>query len=98
MIEQLDKQENIRSERDSHGRLLTGNTANPKGRPEGKTMKEFAREFLLKMDDEEKVKWLKSLGKDTVWRMAEGNPKQDTDIPSGSEVIKGFNYIKPNSK
>ena len=68
-------------------RLKKGEVANPAGRPVGKTMKEFAREFLLKMDDEEKVKWLKSLGKDIVWRMAEGNPKQDTDITSGGEKI-----------
>ena len=54
-----------------------GEVANPNGRPKGKTMKEFAREFLLKMSDDEKVSWLKSLGKDIVWRMAEGNPAQD---------------------
>lgn len=53
-------------------------TGNAKGRPKGKTMKEFARDFLLKMDDDEKVTWLKSLGKDIVWKMAEGMPKQDT--------------------
>ena len=40
--------------RDDKGRLLPGHAGGP-GRPKGKTMKEFAREFLLKMSDEEKV-------------------------------------------
>jgi ribosomal protein L31E len=57
-----------------------GEIRNPKGRPKGKTMKEFAREFLLKMSDDEKVKWLKSLGQDIVWKMAEGNPPDDITV------------------
>lgn len=39
----------------------------------------------MSMTEEEKVKWLKSLGKDIVWRMAEGNPAQD--ITSKGEHI-----------
>ena len=57
-----------------------GEIRNPKGRPVGKTMKEFARDFLLKMTDDEKVEWLKSLGKDIVWKMAEGNPPDDITV------------------
>ena len=70
------------------GTFGVGNVANPNGRPPGKTMKEFAREFLLKMDDEEKVEWLKSLGKDIVWKMAEGNPHQTSDEKVEVEIVK----------
>ena len=78
-MEEQEKQESNKPERDEKGRLLPGNTANPNGRPKGKTMKEFAREFLMSMGDEEKVEWLKSLGKDIVWKMAEGNPHNSED-------------------
>ena len=52
---------------------------NPDGRPKGKTMKEFAREFLLQMSDDKKTAWLKTLQPDVVWKMAEGNPHQTSD-------------------
>ena len=97
MIKQLDKQENIKPKRDLKGRLLPGNTANPQGRPKGKTLKEFAREFLAMKTEKEKMAYLKSLSKDFVWKMAEGAPRtgSDIDIKSEDQVIKGFNYIIP---
>ena len=52
---------------------------NREGRPKGKTLKEFARDLLMTMDDKEKTEYLKTLPKDVVWRMAEGNPHQTTD-------------------
>lgn len=57
-----------------------GQSGNPKGRPKEKTMKEFAREFLANMSDEARIQYLKSIDPDIVWKMAEGNPKQDTDV------------------
>ena len=82
MTEELDKQVENKPERDEKGRLLPGNTANPDGRPKGKTLKEFAREYLMNQTDEEKLAFLNSLSKDIVWKMAEGNPHQsvETDI------------------
>ena len=57
-----------------------GEVANPAGRPKGKTMKEFAREFLLAMTDEDKINFMNSLEPDVVWKMAEGTPPQDVNI------------------
>lgn len=70
--------------RDSRGKFLPGNPGSP-GRPKGKTMKEFAREFLMNKSDEEKKKWLRDLNPEIVWKMAEGNPAQD--FTSGGEKI-----------
>lgn len=57
-----------------------GQSGNPNGRPKGKTLKEFAREYLENLPDDEKVKYLASLPTEIVWKMAEGNPKQDTEL------------------
>lgn len=63
-----------------------GQTGNPGGRPKGKTLKEFAREYLMSLPDEEKIDYLASLPTDIVWKMAEGNPAQD--VTSGGEKIQ----------
>lgn len=76
----------IRSER---GTFVKGTPPpNPAGRPKGKTMKEFAREFLMNMSDEEKSNWLKGLSPEIIWRMSEGNPHSTSDVMSGNEPIK----------
>jgi hypothetical protein len=53
---------------------------NPGGRPKGKSMKEYAREYLSKMTDEERDGWLDGLNKETIWKMSEGNPDNKTKI------------------
>ena len=59
------------------------------GRPKGKTLKEFAREYLESLPDEEKTQYLASLPPDLVWKMAEGNPKQenDTEVKATIQVV-----------
>lgn len=56
-----------------------GESGNPKGRPPGKSLKTFVREMLEAMPDEEKVEYLKTLPAELIWKMAEGNPAQDTN-------------------
>ena len=34
----------------------------------------------MNLPDEEKTEYLATLPKEIVWKMAEGNPKQDTEI------------------
>lgn len=68
-----------------------GNNANPGGRPKGsKSLKTYAREYLETLPEEEKVEYLNTLPRDFVWKMAEGNPKNDVDITGEitSKVVK----------
>lgn len=77
---------NTEYKRKEDGTFTVGTAPGP-GRPKGKTMKEFAREFLMNMDDEQKLAWLKGLSDETIWKMAEGNPHQTSDITSGDKPI-----------
>lgn len=57
-----------------------GQSGNIMGRPKGKTMKEYARQYLERMTDEERDEWLEGIPKDKIWEMSEGKPKQDVDL------------------
>lgn len=78
-----EKQEIIRN---PDGTFPPGVSGNPNGRPKGKTLKEWAREKLMEMSDEEKEEFIKTLPKEIIWRMAEGNPAQD--VTSGGEKFE----------
>lgn len=65
--------------RDEKGRIVSG-ALNPNGKPVGTTsLKVFAREYLLSLPPEEKVKHLQTMNMIDVWKMAEGNPHSTTD-------------------
>lgn len=67
-----------------------GQSGNEKGRPKGKTMKEYAREYYaLKTDDEKKkyIEWLDEKKPGFAWTMGEGNPANATDITSGGQPL-----------
>lgn len=57
-----------------------GQSGNPAGRPKGKTAKERAKEYLLTMNDQEFEEFLSGIDKKTIWEMAEGKAKQETEI------------------
>ncbi len=57
-----------------------GQSGNPAGRPKEKTMKEFARDFLKNMSEDARIEYFQGIDPETVWKMAEGNPKQDTEV------------------
>jgi hypothetical protein len=65
--------------------FVKGQSGNPKGRPKGQSLKEFARIFLMSLPDEEKATYLSCLPEELVWKMAEGNPQ--TDVTSKGEKL-----------
>lgn len=71
-----------------------GQSGNRKGRPKGKTLKEFAREYLMSLPDAEKVAYLASLPTDITWKMAEGNPANATDVTTGGEKINPLTSVQ----
>lgn len=65
-----------------------GQSGNPSGRPKGsKSLKQWVKERLESMNDEEREEFMEGLSKDIIWQMAEGKPKQDTDITSGGKEL-----------
>ncbi len=76
------------------GLFKKGQSGNPGGRPKGsKSLKTRAREYLEGLSEEEAIEYFDGLNKLDVWKMAEGNPKQDTDVTSAGEKLE-FGIIK----
>ena len=82
-----------------------GQSGNPKGRPKGKTLKEYVREYLACMTDEEREEFMNGLPKELIWKMAEGNPKQDLEAEVKGELridiserIANKHGITPNTE
>lgn len=81
-----------------------GQSGNPSGRPKGISLKEYARNKLLTMTDEEREDFFNGLNKDTIWEMAEGkaDTKGDMNIAGTltiqvSEAIAKKNADAPHS-
>ena len=71
-----------------------GQSGNPSGRPAGKTLKEYTREMLAAMTDDERQEYLKGLPKEIIWKMAEGAPENKIDHTSKGEQIMASDELK----
>ena len=76
-MSEVDKQREIKHDHLKAFQWKKGQSGNIMGRPPGKTMKEYARQYLERMTDEERDEWLEGLPKDVIWEMSEGKAKQD---------------------
>ena len=80
-----------------------GQSGNPSGRPEGISLKEYARMKFRKMTDEEKEEFFEGIDKIDLFKMAEGNPENkavtlnlNTEVeatPELEELAKKLNEI-----
>lgn len=66
-----------------------GQSGNPNGRPKGSlSMKQYVKNKLLSMTDEEREVFLEGVDKKTIWEMSEGKAESKTDITSNGNEIK----------
>jgi len=64
-----------------------GQSGNPAGRPKGAmSLKDYARQYLKEMTPEERETFMEGLPKEVIWKMAEGNPAQETKLEGKLEV------------
>ena len=64
-----------------------GQSGNPSGRPKGASLKEYVKSKFTSMTDDEREEFLNGLPKEIIWKLAEGNPANNTDITSGGKPI-----------
>jgi len=85
----MDEPIKTENNRNPDGTFKEGNPGGP-GRPKGKTLKEYARDYYMLKTEEEKrayIEWLEEKKPGFAWTMAEGNPATNTDITSGGKPI-----------
>lgn len=85
--EELEKQPKNRADYIRPYMWKKGQSGNPNGRPKGKTMKDYARQLLECMTDEEREDFLHGLPKEVIWEMAEGKPHATSDITSDGKPL-----------
>jgi hypothetical protein len=75
-----------------------GQSGNPDGRPPGKSLKVWVREYFEQLPDEEKIDFLNKIDPELAWRMGEGNPQNDVDIKSGGKSFLENEEARRKSK
>ena len=58
-----------------------GQSGNPSGRPKGSvSLKEWAKNYIQTLTDEERLEFLEGMNKKDVWEMAEGKAMGETNM------------------
>ncbi len=79
--EQPEKQSYNPAEHLKPWQFKPGVSPNPNGRPKGaKSLKTYAKEYLLSLSDEEKLEYMKGMDKKTIWEMAEDKAGQGVNV------------------
>ena len=97
MNEEIGQEEITNKTNDKPWLFKKGNPGGP-GRPVGKSLKEYSREYLSKMTEEERLAFLDGLPKVDIWKMAEGNPKQDTEIKGNLTISQVLDELEHGHK
>lgn len=71
-----------------------GQSGNPSGRPAGKTLKMYTREMLAAMTDDERQTFLHGIPKIEIFKMAEGNPKNDLEVSGKLSIANVLDEIE----
>lgn len=80
--------------------FVKGQSGNPGGMKKGtKSMKTFAREYLMALPDEERIAFMDTLPSDFIWKMAEGMPdtKGDMNIAGTLTIQVSESIAKKNA-
>src|SRR3990167_544886 len=72
--------------RNENGKFTEGTAPGP-GRPKGQSLKEFWRARFAEMSEEERIEFTQKVGNEVIWKMAEGNPANATDLTSAGKPI-----------
>jgi hypothetical protein len=75
-----------------------GQSGNPQGGKKGKRLKTMVAEMFEKMSDEEKKEFLNHIDPEVVWKMAEGNPKQDTEVSGEIQERRTIIIVKESNE
>lgn len=63
-----------------------GQSGNPGGRPKN-TLKEYAKQKIANMTEQEREDFLNGIDKRIIWEMAEGKAKQDLDVTTDGQPM-----------
>lgn len=75
-----------------------GQSGNPAGRPPGPSLKEYAKKYLAGLTEEERMEYLAGLDKRVIWEMAEGKPKQDTELKGNLTISQVLDALENGSE
>ena len=73
-----------------------GQSGNPGGRPKGKSLKDYTRDMLAAMTDDERQNFLEGLPKVEILKLAEGQPHQSNDTTVEVKPSPLLNAISNN--